>query len=35
MDILWIANYYGIDLEKAFSNKIDKWNKRFEFDIKL
>ncbi|GEM_PF-2602760 len=33
MDILWLANYYEIDLEKEFINKINKWNKRYDFNL--
>lgn len=33
MDILWLANYYKIDIEKEFINKINKWNKRYDFNL--
>ncbi|MBI4895705.1 MAG: hypothetical protein HY831_04395 [Candidatus Aenigmarchaeota archaeon] len=35
MDLLWLANHYGVDLEKEFINKINKWNKRYDFNLKI
>ncbi len=35
MDLLWIANYYNIDFEKEFINTVNKWNKRFDFNLKV
>jgi NTP pyrophosphatase (non-canonical NTP hydrolase) len=33
VDLMWIANHYGIDIEKGFRNTLEKWKKRYEMDF--
>ena|SRR3989338_3867397 len=35
MNLLWIANHYNIEFEKEFINTVNKWNKRYKFNIKI
>lgn len=34
LDILWLSNYYGIELGKEFEKSLERWKKRFEVEIK-
>jgi NTP pyrophosphatase (non-canonical NTP hydrolase) len=34
LDILWMANHYGVDLEAGFMKSLGEWKKRFGVEIK-
>ncbi len=32
IDLLWLANHYGVDFGKEFSKTVGRWEKRFDFE---
>ena len=32
VDLLWLANHYGVDFEQEFGKMLERWKKRFGFD---
>jgi NTP pyrophosphatase (non-canonical NTP hydrolase) len=33
LDILWLANHYGIELDREFRKSMERWKKRFGVGI--